>query len=202
MLENFNFDNSEMWDCCSEIHKKTLLCPNIFGHVLLENKNNILNLNEIDDVIETGTYDARSSIFFAHLFKNVHTIELYEDINPYSNQSFKKLYDDIKIRHPNINFYFGNSPEVLKNILLLNKNKRFLFLLDAHTANFSPLLEELRAIFEFSDIKNHVIIIDDCNFLGSHGYPSKQQFLNEIKKINNLYSVVETNHGNKIFLVH
>ena len=201
MIKNVDFTGSELWNTCSEIHKKTLICPNIFGHVLYENMHKIQDLNLIEDMIETGTYDARSSIFFSMLFNNVHTIELFEDINPYSGISFKNLYNWIKETHKNINFYFGDSAKILNEILLQHTTTRFLILLDAHTSNYSPILNELIAIKNNSKRNDHVIIIDDYNLFGTIGYPTKDELKMYIYDINKNYNIVETNHGNGIIII-
>jgi hypothetical protein len=202
MIDFYDFNNSELWNNCSDFHKKTLLCPNIFGHVLLENKSNIKNLNLIENVIETGTFEGKTSIFFSLLFKNVYTIELFEKLNPYSGLNHEFLYESIKNKYKNINFYFGNSGEVLKNILKENSETQFLIILDAHTYNYSPMIDELDSIHKFSKRNDHIIIIDDCKFLGSNGYPTIEELSNKIYEINKNYKIVETNHGNSIFLIY
>jgi len=202
MLENFNFDGNELWDNCADFHKKTLLCPNVFGHVLLENKFNIQNLNLIEDVIETGTFEGKTSIFFSLLFKTVHTVELFEKVNPYSGLSYESLYESIKNKYKNINFYFGKSEEVLKDIFKKNPETRFLIILDAHTYSHSPMIDELDSIHKFSKKNDHVIIIDDCKLLSSCGYPSREELLNKLYEINKNYKIIETNCGNGILLVY
>ena len=199
-LDN-NFTNHKLWETCSELHKKTLLCPNVFGHVLYENKNEISNLNLINDVIETGTYDGRTSVFFSIISNSVHTIELYEEINPYSGTSFKNLYNSLKHEYKNINFYFGDSPNLLKEILTKQPDTRYLIILDAHTHNYSPLIKELQIIKNTSNINNHVFIVDDCNLLGTVGYPSEEEFKKQVFEINKNYIIKKTNYGNGITII-
>ena len=201
MRINVNFNNHKLWNTCSEFHKKTLSCPNIFGHILYEYYNKIDRLKNIKNAIETGTFDARTSVFFSHIFDNVDTIELYDSLNPYTNTSFSDLYSNIKKENTNINFHFGNSANVLQTIFKSNPDTSYLILLDAHTESQTPLIEELNAI-KLSNKKDHVILIDDCSYLGNGVYPSESEVIELLMDINENYNIVKTNYGNGITIVY
>lgn len=106
----------------------------------------------IDIAIETGTFKGQTTKLFASLFKEVHTIELKEE-----------MYREAKPKlgqFSNIQCHLGDSAVVLNYLLPPLKDRRILFYLDAHWYNFWPLLDELDTI-----AKNHkdncIIVIDD-----------------------------------------
>lgn len=201
MRIDVNFDKNKLWDTCSEIHKKTLSCPNIFGHILYEYYDKVDRLKNIQNAIETGTFDARTAVFFSHVFDTVDTIELYDTINPYTNTSFSESYSQIKNKHKNINFHFGNSGHVLANILQDNPYTTYVILLDAHTSSQTPLLDELKSI-KLSNKNDHVIVIDDCFYWGNGIYPSEVEVKKMLLDINKDYNVVMTKHGNGITIAY
>ena len=143
-------------------------------------------------VIETGTHTGHGAVRFATYFDNVHTVELSED-----------LYNETKSKYshiPNINFYNNSSPEFLREILSTMEERCIIFL-DAHGSGGdtvyddrygrygTPLLDELSAIKESSKLNNHVIVIDDCDDLGTMSYPSANEVESAIMEINSNYCV-------------
>ena len=143
-------------------------------------------------VIETGTFAGAGAVRWATFFDNVYTVELSEDLYT----TTKKKYNSLK----NISFYNDSSPLFLKK-LLPTINERCIIFLDAHGSGGettydeihgrygSPILDELAAIKEYSSIDNHIIIIDDCDDLGTMNYPSRQQVEDAILEINSEYCV-------------
>lgn len=168
--------------------------PNIFCEIIFKYLNDIGRMETITDVIETGTYEGNSSICFSYLFDTVHTVEKYPDINPYNRKSLRTLHSDIKVKHPNINFYYGDSPVIMSEIFKNNPNTDYFILLDAHTGSQSPVMEELDCIKKYSRSSNHVIMIDDCNTI-SVDY-------NKVLEINSKYNIIHTGMGSDIVLIY
>ncbi|NGX39792.1 MAG: hypothetical protein KR126chlam1_01125 [Chlamydiae bacterium] len=117
---------------------------------------------EIDTVIETGTHKASTTSYFAHIFDEVHTIEILED-------SFNKCKDTLK-KMPHVTCHLGTSETVLEEILPNLAHKPVLFYLDAHWFSSWPLLKELSAITK-THKDNCVIVIDDCKVPGRPDIP-------------------------------
>ena len=166
MKLNLDYSSDNRWEQMSDIHKKTLPIPNLFLSLLYQNQDKIPNLNEINFAIETGTHDARTSIFLAEHFDVAFTVELFPDRNPYDGKSYREHYNEISKKYDNLSFLFGTSEEVLKSVLEELPNERFFILLDAHSMLDGPLTEELKAIKSYSNRNDHVMLIDDCRDLG------------------------------------
>lgn len=113
--------------------------------------------------IETGTYKGDTAIWASKYFKNVMTIE-----------NSKIFYDEIvKNKNPdNIEFLFGDSNEILKQIVP-KLGKSAIFWLDAHWCGGDsfgeksqcPLIQELDTIIK-TQIP-HFIFIDDARLFMS-----------------------------------
>ena len=99
----------------------------------------IITTNEIETVIETGTYLGATTKHLAQWTRTVHTIEIKKEHYDKAKNNLKSI--------GNIEMHYGNSAEILLNILsnLENKEKVFIFL-DAHWQEYNPLLDELRSI--------------------------------------------------------
>lgn len=93
--------------------------------------------NDIDTVIETGTYHGVSTNAFASMGVKVETIESQVNYFTLAQQSLIKL--------PNVMQHLGDSPKVLRSILPKFKDNKVLIFLDAHW-NGTPLIEELEEI--------------------------------------------------------
>ena len=111
----------------------------------------------IDTVIETGTFKGCSIAFFSMICKEVHTIEVVEEIY----QETKTALQD----RSNITFHFGSSDLVMKELLPKLKSKPVLFYLDAHWYDKWPLLQELEEISQ-THHDNCMIVIDDFKVPG------------------------------------
>ena len=92
-------------------------------------------------------------------------------------------------RYPNIKIIQGNSGTILKSLIYKEIKEPTIFWLDGHysggiTAKGDkecPIFEELEAIFS-SNIRDHVILIDDARFfIGERGYPDIKNLVNYIK---------------------
>lgn len=202
MKLNLDYSSDNRWEQMSDIHKKTLPIPNLFLSLLYQNQDKIPNLNEINFAIETGTHDARTSIFLAEHFDVAFTVELFPDRNPYDGKSYREHYNEISKKYDNLSFLFGTSEEVLKSVLEELPNERFFILLDAHSMLDGPLTEELKAIKSYSNRNDHVMLIDDCRDLGQGKFPSLQEFENLLKDINPNYNIINTMEGNHIYLIY
>ena len=122
--------------------------------------NNFLKLKQrfnVENIVETGTYEGNTAIFLARNFKNVFTIECNEEI-------IKKANDNIKNANVNVNLIFGKSEEVLELVLSKIDNNT-IFYLDAHWYGHCPLKNELNSIKKFN--LKPVIAIHDFYVPGS-----------------------------------
>lgn len=102
--------------------------------------------------VETGTWKAETTQCLAFLFDHVHTIEFQA---PFFHNACQLLADN-----PNVTVHFGNSSDILPQILPSIAPSRTLFYLDAHWFSYWPLLDELQAI-SVTHQDNCVIVIDD-----------------------------------------
>jgi hypothetical protein len=110
------------------------------------------NVLHIDTVFETGTLVGHTSRYFGSLFKTVHTVEI-------SKEYYLKAKDFLS-SFSNVNVHFGNSPDVLRQILPSLKDRSIVFYLDAHWEDYWPLLDELDEISK-THRDNCIIVIDD-----------------------------------------
>jgi len=117
----------------------------------------------IKNFVETGTYKGGTSFWAASHFDKVYTIE----IDPEISKETSSRQDCPK----NIDFFIGNSKDVLPGLVKLLEG-RTLFWLDGHWCNVTdfgkdmecPLINELKAI---ENLKDAIILIDDARaFLG------------------------------------
>lgn len=105
---------------------------------------------KIETVIETGTYEGRTTRWLAEHFNKIHTVEINE---AYHNTALNYLSG-----LSNISMYLGNSVAALPLILPKCTDKTILFL-DAHWGHYNPLLDELKVIAE-SKLRPVIIIHD------------------------------------------
>jgi predicted O-methyltransferase YrrM len=103
-------------------------------------------------LIETGTFLGNTTVEFARLFQQVHTIE-------YMSSSYEYARERLAL-YPNVHCYLGNSVDVLPTILNELKNEDMIMVyLDAHW-HTDPLQGEILLLGQtFAD--RVVIIIDD-----------------------------------------
>lgn len=201
MKLNLDYDGDIRWEQMSDIHK-SLPLPNLFLGILYQYQDKIPKLNEINFAIETGTHDARTSIFLAEHFDVSFTVELFPDTNPYDGRSYRELYERLSEEYPNLTFLEGNSGDILKSVLEELPDERFFILLDAHNMLEGPLREELGAIKSASNRNDHIMLIDDCRDLGQGNFPTLQEFKDALYEINPDYNIINTEQGNHIYLVY
>ena len=202
MKLNLDYTGDSRWGQMADIHKQSLPIPNLFVSLLYQYQDKIPNLYEINFAIETGTHDARTSIFLAEHFDVAFTVELFPDRNPYDGVSYREIYTQLSEKYGNLTFLEGNSAEVLKSVLEELPDERFFILLDAHNMLEGPLREELGAIKSASNRNDHVMLIDDCRDLGQGNFPTLQEFTDLLKTINPDYTIINTMEGNHIYLVY
>jgi hypothetical protein len=202
MKLNLDYTGDSRWEQMSDVHKSNLPIPNLFISLLYRYQDQIPNLKDINFAIETGTHDARTSIFLAEHFDVAFTVELFPDHNPYDGKSYREHYTEINQKHENLTFLFGNSTEVLSSVLEELPDERFFILLDAHSMLDGPLRDELIAINKVSNRKDHVMLIDDCRDLGQGNFPSLEEFKELLYAINPDYTIINTEEGNHIYLAY
>lgn len=202
MKLNLDYSGDPRWEQMSETHKKSLPIPNLFISLLYQYQNEIPNLSDINFAIETGTHDARTSIFLAEHFDVAFTVELFPDRNPYDGRSYRELYQELRQKYENLTFLFGTSEDTLKSALEELPDERFFILLDAHSMLDGPLTEELKAIKSSSNRNDHVMLIDDCRDLGQGNFPTLSEFEALLRDINPNYNIINTKEGNHIYLIY
>jgi hypothetical protein len=171
----------------------TTLLPEIYK----EYKNNIF--------FETGTFMGGGVELALHFNTNkIISVEI-----------IKKLYDQCvlkfnkEILNKQVELFYGNSPDVIKNILP-NLTDKITFWLDGHKDGsnphenkntHSPLMQELEAIKNYSTRNDNVILIDDIrmfhsfdDWAGNNNYHVKD-VENFIKNINNNYKIDYKKNG-------
>lgn len=124
---------------------------------------NLIKDYKVKTVIETGTYKGITTKYLSSVSANVISIE----IGP---KRLQQAQTNNKGKN-NIQFYLGNSPEILKQILPIKE--KCLFFLDAHWNNYNPLLDELKVIAEHKMkpiIAIHDFKVPDNKELGYDSY--------------------------------
>ena len=202
MKLNLDYSGDHRWEQMSETHKQSLPIPNLFISLLYQYQDRIPNLSDINFAIETGTHDARTSIFLAEHFDVAFTVELFPDRNPYDGRSYRELYQEIGQKYENLTFLFGTSEDTLKSVLEELPDERFFILLDAHSMLDGPLTEELKSIKSASNRNDHVMLIDDCRDLGQGNFPTLSEFETLLRDINPNYNIINTKEGNHIYLIY
>jgi len=124
----------------------------------------------LETLIETGTYEGDMVEAMRKRFRVIHSIEIFEPLYRLAVAKFSGS--------SHIHLHQGDSEEILPRILATVKEPA-LFWLDAHYSGEgtgrgavdSPILRELKCIFDHP-IKDHVILIDDARlFVGRDGFP-------------------------------
>jgi|SRR5579872_5014525 len=124
--------------------------------------NYLKNTFHIDTAIETGTWQGATTAFLGYLFKEVRTMEI-------NVEAFQNALVNLR-PYSNIVVHYGNSPDILRQILPSFKGKRVLFYLDAHWFDYWPLPDELQLISK-THRDNCIIVIDDFKVPGRIDIP-------------------------------
>lgn len=140
--------------------------------------------NNIQIFVETGTFIGNTLIGLHQFFHKLYSIELDKGIYRLAK---KRLSG-----YPNVEIVQGDSAKQLSRILKAISEPA-IFWLDAHYSSGvtglgelqTPVLRELKAIFDHP-VKNHYILIDDVkDFNGLNDYPTVEEILNFINKYGN-----------------
>lgn len=155
----------------------------------------IRRLFNIDVLIETGTYKGDTCEIAAQVFKQVHTIELSEELFQYVCQRFA--------HRSGIFPYQGDSGVLLHQIVAqTGSDQRIAILLDSHWSGGDtakgfdvPIIRELEGIKK-SGIKSCIILIDDIRCFqkqsdqspDTYRYPELSSIIEYIKAIDDNYT--------------
>lgn len=148
----------------------------------------ILLENLTDVFVETGTNTGFGTQLALECgFKKIVTIDIEKKYVDNAKEKFKN--------NPNVECLLGDSRDLLPNVISKNVGKRITFWLDGHGGlGDIPLIEELRSIAT-SDIKNHIILIDDVRMIDSNMwknfgfYNSLDDIKKELLEINQNYTI-------------
>ena len=110
--------------------------------------------------IETGTYQGATTAVGASLFAEVHTIELAEELHAKAAQKFAG--------QPHVHAHFGDSAQLLPQLLKQCSSQKILFWLDGHYSGGAtaqgeantPILAELRALAA-AGVRDCLVLVDD-----------------------------------------
>jgi hypothetical protein len=122
--------------------------------------------------VETGSYEGYSiQLAIDSGFDTVYSIELTDHYYDYCVNRF--------INNKNVNMLKGDSIVELNKFLNNNPNTQFTYWLDAHTSDYTPIMEELELILS-RNVNDELIYIDDMRL-----YRNFSEKVN-IKNIQNL----------------
>jgi len=126
--------------------------------------------------VETGTQTGSGvNCALTSGFEEIYSIELDKENYDRAVEAFKD--------NPKVHLFLGDSNTKLVEVLKLI-NEPVTFWLDAHSTEYSPILEELEAI-KNHHIKNHIIMIDDCrNFQHYYGKMGLFEVIKRVQQIN------------------
>lgn len=147
--------------------------PNAFnGDDLLFNRfKELVKQFNVKSIVETGTFEGKTTDALASIIPVVHTIEVSKNYQAKAKQNCK---------NKNIVFHLGSSVEILPKIIKKLDNP--MFFLDAHWQTFCPLWKELDIIAE-AGLKP-VIVIHDFKVPGKGGLGFDNWNGKEISHIN------------------
>jgi hypothetical protein len=123
-------------------------------------------------LVETGTYMGETAWALRRDLDRIETIELEPTLARLARVRFKNV--------PSVHVHEGDSASVLPRILE-TLSEPALFWLDAHPSTDRtshdapiPLRAELAAIGEHA-VAGHVVLVDDLQYLGTPGYPTRAE---------------------------
>ena len=141
-------------------------------------------------LVETGTFRGETLQAVAESFDDLYSIEIVDSFFHYCVEKFKN--------NSKIHLYNGDSAKCLGKVIedAYDNKSSFLFWLDGHYSGGdtgmgdieSPIIEEIRHIFEKTNGKLFVILIDDArDFIGKNGYPTYEEIENLIHSLGGDY---------------
>jgi len=137
-----------------------------------------IDFSNIQTFFECGSSYGQTSISMSKFF-NVQAVEILPGI--------QSKVPGLKY---GINWIEGNATDELKKFLIKNPNERLIILLDDHTPEYDCwILEELEVIKNYSNINNHIILVDDFDHFGKYKYPTFEHFASKLKQINKDYKI-------------
>jgi len=132
----------------------------------------IKNDNNLDTVIETGTFHGATTIWFSKNFNKVYTVECNETYFKESGENMGNLR--------NVTRKLQDSPAFLKEVLPLVDDSNTIIFLDAHWYT-NPVLNELVAIKESGKkpiLAIHDFMVPDHPEFGYDIYPEQDIIYN------------------------
>lgn len=147
----------------------------------------VQSANNIKVFVETGTFIGNTLIGLNQSFQKLYSIELDKGIYRLAK---KRLSD-----RSNVEIFHGDSAKQLPKILNVISEPA-IFWLDAHYSSGvtglgelqTPVMRELKAIFDHPVKKHHILIDDVKDFNGLNDYPTVDEILDFISKYaNGLY---------------
>jgi len=121
------------------------------GDSILEQEvRNLVSKHKINLILETGSMVGFTAKKFSQMAET-HSCEMKES-------NFKQAV----VNSPDTQFYLMSSPDFLRQMLALNKDKTILCYLDAHGPHTTPIIEELEVIAA-SGVKPVIVIHDFVN---------------------------------------
>jgi hypothetical protein len=156
--------------------------------IMLEKCKSIVTDNDIETIIETGTFLAGTTRVMSEWAKSVYTIE----INKPNHEKAKTNLQGFD----NVHLIFGNSAEELDKLMsqqFVKRSEKFngrkipkvLFFLDAHFWDYNPLLDELKVISKYEAdpfIAIHDFKVPNHPELGFDSYKGQDYDFDWIKK--------------------
>lgn len=148
----------------------------------------------IHNFVETGTYLGGTTSWAATQFDKVWSSELHPD-------SFRRAKQNLE-RFRNVKIYNETSSSFLTTILPEVTGKTF-FWLDAHmmpgsvTAGLDeecPVLDEIRAIIQWSKVDSYIFVDDARLFLAPAALPHKAEQWPSIREILEVFKPLEDTH--------
>jgi len=149
-----------------------------------------------DVFVETGTLAGGTAAEASKTFREVHTIELSQELFLKATERFQN--------NSNVHVYHGDSAVVLKNIILPQIHGKAVFWLDGHYSGGetargnenTPILREI-AVIRQQNIRDSVILIDDirCFYRDPnpasihYGYPTVRELSSAILAIDPAYCI-------------
>ena len=129
---------------------------------------------EVKIFVETGTYLGDTSWAVRNTFREIHTVEMSEELY---NEALKRFKNT---RH--VHLYQGNSEDILPSITS-KITENAVFFLDAHHSggvttkgnDNTPIVKEIKEIFKRERVGDIVIVDDADSFTGKDGYPTAKE---------------------------